>query len=178
MDDGPQWFCVSTIPNGERMAHVELSRAGWEAFVPMIRRPATRPGHDKPGRPERLVPLFRRYGFVRFDTADQHWRAIWRLPGIAALLSSSPCSPTPVPGEAIAIVRAQLGADGCLSPAARHRAVPLAAGTAVRLLAGPLGDLPALCTWSDGQRVRVLLSMLGRSVSVSTRQAAVEAVAV
>jgi hypothetical protein len=56
-------------------ADIQIRLAGFTVFAPSLWKAATRPRRDangvtRPGRPDRIVPSFARYLFVRFSRTD------------------------------------------------------------------------------------------------------------
>ena len=178
-----RWYCVRTGHGAEITADIEIRLAGFELFAPTVWKPATKPrrlanGAIQPGKPDRIVPLFPRYLFVRFHRLDDPWRRIRSLPGVETILSSTPESPIAVPDAAIEAIRGQCAPNGCIYPPERaiEGAAPLPVGIAARVTEGPMADLTGICTWSDGKRVRLLLQIMGRAVPVTVPQSTVAAI--
>ena len=154
-----RWYCLLLAPRAETAARDRLEDAGFGVFLPLvtiIRRHARR-------REARQVPAFPRYLFVRLDVAAPGWTRVYRLPGSGVLRIMGPRPETPAPLPAGTVERLQaagwdrpLGADA--TPAL------IEAGADVRVTDGPFVDHHGICQWSDGTRVRVLLSLLGRQV--------------
>ena len=72
-----------------------------------------------------------------------------------------------------------LSPNGCLYPPSQRFATdgiapPIPAGTVLRLTGGAMEGIEGLCEWSDGRRVRLLMTILGRPVAVTADRAAVE----
>lgn len=184
-----RWYCLRTDHNAERLAHQELSAANFEVFAPTIWKPAEEMrrytnGSVRRARPARVVPMFRRYVFVRLSLADPAWHRIVRMPGVANWIASVsvapglPAIPIAVRDEAIDHVREMLVND-CLYPP-RHFdlagvLLPLIeAGKRLRVLDGALADREAFCRASDGKRVEMMMRWFNRDTVVRTRQAGVE----
>jgi hypothetical protein len=53
---------------------------------------------------------------------------------------------------------------------------PIDPGTALRMLSGGMEGREGICEWSDGRRVRLLMHILGRPVTVTVSQGAVSTV--
>jgi transcription antitermination factor NusG len=82
-----------------------------------------------------------------------------------------------VPDSVIEAIQSRAHANGCLYPHAPASAVRLATGTRVRPVEGAFVDLVGnLSEMSDGKRVKVLLSIMGRQVPVVMPKSAVEVV--
>ncbi len=188
--DIERWYCVRTRHGAEITADFDIRRAGFTLFSPSLWKPGTPArrawdGSLRPARPALIVPLFRRYLFVRFRRDADDWRSIAHLPTVDRIFSSTRGQPTPVPDGAIDLIRSLCAPNGCVypdnermldGPAPVIRMPPIAPGTRTRLTAGPMADLAGICTWSDSKRVRLLLEIMGRTVSVTVARADVETV--
>ena len=178
-----RWYCVRTEYGQELRADIEIRRAEWELFNPTIWKPpipAKREANGvvRPAREARIVQLFPRYMFVRFLASNPRWREIAHLPGVERIMSTSPLRPTPVPDEALEVVRSMLAPNGCLYPPKQMpRGPKLATGTKIRIESGPFASWVGLVQWSDQRRVEVLLHMMGADRSVQISSAMVEVVA-
>lgn len=184
-DDTERWYCVRTFIGQDLTADIATRVAGYEVFAPTLWKPPTlttrdRNGIVRPALPARIVPLFLSYFFSKFRRADAHWTEILHLPGVRNIISSTPGHPIAVPDHVIDAIRAPLHPNGCdyrlQSPA---KAAPIAKGVRVRVMSGPMADameqdLIGICEMSDGKRVKVLLQIMGRAVSVSMAQSVVE----
>lgn len=177
---GLRWYCVRTGFNSEIIADIEIRLAGFAVFNPSVFRAATRPRRDhngvvRPGLPDRIVPMFPRYLFVEFDRSLPGWRRIRSLRGVNHIFGSGSETPTPVEAGAIARIRATLAANDCwYPPAHRTSGTPLAKGSKARITVGALYDRAGLVDMSDGQRVRLLMQLMGQSVAVLVNQSDVE----
>ncbi len=181
-----RWYCIRTDHMAELIADRELCEAGFTVFAPTIWKPAEEMrrytnGSIRRARPDRVVPLFRRYLFVHLNLTDPGWHAIDDLPGIERILSSAPPAPG-LPGQPVAVrdeaiewVRGLLAPNGCLYPPSYHN-TPIEAGTEIRMPSGPLAERAAVCRLSDGKRVVMMMTLFGREVPVTTLQALVEPV--
>ena len=188
VDTEERWYCVRTSFHGEIRTDLDIRDLGFSVFAPSLWRPPARARRDRngvlrPARPARLVPLFPRYLFVKFRRDLDHWHSIARLETVDCIFGSTPLRPTPVPDKAIDLIRGLCAPNDCVYPDNRRMTegyapaiprAPIEAGTRTRLMSGPMADLSGICTWSDGKRVRLLLEIMGRPVSVTVAQAAVE----
>ncbi|MEW5728878.1 MAG: transcriptional activator RfaH [Pseudomonadota bacterium] len=159
---GP-WYVVYTHANAERTALTNLCRQGMGAYLPVYlgeRRHAR--------RVERVArPLFPRYLFVAFDPAATRWRAILSTVGVSSLVCRDGL-PAPVPPGVVEKLRALEGADGMVR---LPEPPPIEPGRPVRMLNGAFIDRVGLCQgMSDGDRVVVLLDILGRPVRATVRR--------
>jgi transcription antitermination factor NusG len=82
-----------------------------------------------------------------------------------------------VPDSVIEAIQARAHANGCIYPTSPAQTTKLAKGTRVRPTEGAFTELVgSLSEMSDGKRVKVLLSIMGREVPVFMDQATVEVV--
>jgi transcription antitermination factor NusG len=183
--DEPRWYCVRTQWGQDIRADIAIRQSGFQVFAPTLWKPPSPArrslnGAMRPAREARIIPLFSRYLFARFNLAEPGWQAIRGLPGVEAILSSTPESPTPVPEPALEAVRSLCAPNGCVYPPGwefgRVAPVqrPLEAGCHLRVLYGPLADHVGICQMSDGRRVELLLEILGRTVRTRINQCDVE----
>lgn len=151
------WFVVYTHPHAEAKALANLRQQGYEGYLPWCRR------WRRHARRREIVrrPLFPRYLFVAFDAMTTRWRPILSTVGVAGLIRQGE-QPLAVPAGVVEQIRDGEGSGRFddLSPVAR-----LAAGALVRIKDGPFGDLIGrLQSLAEGDRVNVLLQLLGREV--------------
>jgi transcription antitermination factor NusG len=176
--DAARWYCARTRYGCEQDAAAEILSQGFEVFAPSIWKPATRARRNAagamiPAREASFGPLFRTYIFARFRLAD-YWQARSRVPSVEAILGLAPDAPTPLPDRAVELIRGMCDADGCFHE--DGEAPNSLVGSLVRMTEGPMDRFEGVCDWSDGQRVRVLLSLLGRDNPVTVPTAWVEPV--
>lgn len=182
--DPPRWYCVRTAVAAEQIADAEIWLAGFEGFWPTVWCPATKArrlphGAMRPARPDRVVPMFRRYGFVRFRRADP-WQRIRGLAGVDGILGTAPDTPVPMPDAAMSRLLALCGGTDCQYPRGvdihdLHAPVGIEVGATVRMLAGAMIDHIGVCEWSDAIEMRVGMNVLGRDVSFPVPRGWVEA---
>jgi transcription antitermination factor NusG len=160
---GARWHCAWTHFREERRAVLELRRRDFETYLPLRLDRQTRCAEV----------LFRGYVFLCFDPHQDPWGAIRSTPGVGGLICQAAGHPTPLPPGIVEHLVSRTSRRGVVDdPGDAPRA--LAVGTAVGLVTGPMAGLRGICQWSDEARVRLLLSLLGREVSVTVSRAAVE----
>src|SRR3990172_5588516 len=166
-----RWYVVYTQPRSEERALWHLSNQGFRCFLPKI---ALLRSHAR-RTTTILEPLFPRYLFARFNCAMTPWRSINGSRGVAQLLTRGP-DPVPVPHGVVERLAADTDDNGVTSPFAlgmlwKGRKVRINTGA----FAGQLAevDAPPL---SGGARVKLLLSLLGRTSSVELPACAFEPV--
>jgi transcription elongation factor/antiterminator RfaH len=152
-----RWFVVHTQPRRESFAIEHLHRQGFGTFCPMFRRTIR---HARK-RTTVLSALFPNYVFVQFDPSRDQWRCINGTRGVVRLISHHDV-PSMVPAVVVVALQQRLRDDGAMD-----WTTTLAVGEAVKVIEGPFADLIGTLERLDAcGRVRVLLDLLGRSVSV------------
>lgn len=163
-----QWFVVHTQPLKEATAQQHLSEQGFEAYLPRYKK--TRRHARKVD--EVLVPLFPRYLFIGIDLETDQWRSVLGTRGVSYLLMANG-HPAIVPTNIIQALKDQETGDGLVSI---NSMALFTKGDKIRVLDGAFKEYIAIFEkMDDKQRVHLLLSCLGREVSVSLPSYAVEA---
>ncbi|CAA6605026.1 Transcription antitermination protein nusG [Rhodospirillaceae bacterium LM-1] len=154
-----RWYAVHTQPKGERLAQDNLTRQGFDAYLPL---------YSKKRRHARKTdfvpaPLFPRYLFVNMDTEATRWRSIRSTYGVVHLVCQGE-TPVALPEGVVEAIRARHDEGGLVQ---LSLALPFKPGEKVEVLDGPFKELTGIFqSISDDQRVIVLLEMLGRPVKV------------
>jgi transcriptional antiterminator RfaH len=165
---GQQWYVVQTHPHAEGKAAAHLRRQGFDVYLP---RYARRRRHAR--RVDITAsPLFPRYLFVAIDLLHQRWRVIRSTVGVTNLVYSGD-EPAPVADGVIRRLKQREDSKGCVQLDLAPR---FSAGDAVRVVDGAFSDCFGLFeSMSDGERVLVLLELLGRKVRVTMDMDTIEA---
>jgi transcriptional antiterminator RfaH len=153
------WHVVQTHTHAEAKAQMHLARQGFETYLPRYlkrRRHARRVDMA-------ASPLYPRYLFVSFSTAIHRWRAIRSTVGVARLVCNGDL-PAAIDGSVIGGLKSRENADGFIRLEQRPR---FAIGEQVRIREGAFCDCLGLFeSFSDRERVTILLDLLGRKVRV------------
>ncbi|NQU57224.1 MAG: transcriptional activator RfaH [Rhodospirillales bacterium] len=153
------WCAVQTHIRSEDKAAFHLRRQGYTVFLPkhMKRRKHARRIDWVP------TPLFPRYLFVAIDDQAGRWWSIRSTVGVSDMIRFGDTVAT-VPDEIIAEIRARQDEKGMVK---LHAECGFKPGERVKIIDGPLNDMEGLfdCP-NDGDRVTVLLSLMGREVKV------------
>ena len=162
-----QWFVVQTRPNSERRAVEHLSRQGFEVYFPVYLK---RRSHA--GKIDMVAaPLFPRYLFIAIDLDSQPWRSIRSTFGVSQLVCRGD-RPAPLAGEIIAELRNREDEHGMV----RLGGSAFRPGEKVRVVGGAFADRFGMFdSMGDGERVAVLLDLLGRKVRVVMNVNVIEA---
>ena len=153
----PRWYVVNTLPHREFRAKHQLEKQGIYVFVPQ---------RIKTVRHARKltnvqVPFFPRYIFVELDLTFHRWRSVNGTFGVKSLIMQGD-APHPVPQGIIETMIASVDHSGLL-----RFENELKTGSKVRLIAGPFAEqLGILDRLDDSGRIRVLLNIMGRAISV------------
>jgi len=147
------------------MAERNLHRQRFQTFLPLHEETKRRAGRFI----VTLRPLFAGYMFVAFDTAKGGWRAINSTYGVTRLVSFGE-DPQPVPLDLISRLMLRCGDGGKLLPPRI-----LHPGDAVRISGGPFAEFVATVDKIDpGQRVWVLLDLMGRTARMAVQAEALQ----
>ena len=153
-----RWFVAQTHAHAEHKAAEHLARQGYLTYLPRYRK---RRRHAR-RVDEVAAPLFPRYLFIA-DAAAQRWRAIQSTIGISRLVCSGD-APAAVGSDVVDALRAREDERGFvrLDIGPRFRQ-----GDSVRVVDGAFAACLGLFeSMTDGERVAILLDLLGRKVRV------------
>lgn len=155
---GERWYVVQTLPVREASAQMQLQAQGFRTFLPRYRKTIR---HAR-----KLItvsaPFFPRYLFVALDLARDRWRSVNGTFGVAGLVMGDEF-PISVQHGVVENLAASCGTDGHV-----RLGGGLAVGQRVRVLSGPFADMIGkLGRLDGGERVQVLLRLLGGEVPVS-----------
>ncbi len=155
----PAWFLAYTRPRNETRAREQLARQGYETYLPLYR--ALR--RTAEGMAERREPLFPRYVFFRPGRPGQSITPVCSTLGVSHIVR---CGLAPATAEP-AVVDALREFETLSEQSDPAQLSPIQPGCRVAVLAGPLKGLDGLVSGRAGQRVTVLLDLLGRQPGVS-----------
>jgi transcriptional antiterminator RfaH len=160
------WYLVQLKPGGFVRAQTNLTRQGFETFMPL--RPETRRRAGQLRTEQR--PLFPGYLFVRVDPASAPWRKINSTYGVARLVSLSGRGPTRVPLPLVRALMRAAGEGSCVLDTSNFKV-----GASVSLISGPFaGALVRIAAAPEDGRVHVLMEMMGQAVRTAVPVRAVE----
>lgn len=151
---GAPWFCIWTKPTGESVALRELRNQNYPAFLPLFAKPL-------PNRQTKIEPLFLRYLFAQ--PVDGLWASMRNTRGVSDVIRDAAGRPKEVPTEIVAEIQSRSALDGIVHPDPAPR---LTAGQSARVLVGPFTGFVGVCLEDSGDRVKMLMSLLGRGSPV------------
>lgn len=148
------WYVAQLKPNGFVKARQNLLRQGFQVFMPM-REVTIRHARSEC---RSLRPMFLGYLFVSFDPNVTQWRCINSTFGVSRLISVRTDLPQAAPVALMREMFARCDEDDTVLPPEHLRQ-----GDAVQILNGPFAGLLAeVDTMTDGDRVALLLEVMGR----------------
>jgi transcription elongation factor/antiterminator RfaH len=160
--EGERWYAVHTLPFAEARAEAQLENQSFFTFLPKRQKTVR---HARKLRTV-IAPFFPRYLFVALDLKRDRWRSVNGTFGVSSIIMAGDL-PCPAPHGIVESMQSVADADGVLQ---LHS--DLKVGAAVRLAAGPFAEqLGILDRLDDSGRIRVLLNMFGRQVTVSLNRA-------
>lgn len=163
---GISWHVAQAQPHREARAVSELAKQGFEVFLPR---------YVKQVRHARRVTniaaaLFPGYLFVGFSP-QARWRSINGTPGIIRLIMAGE-APAPIERDIVEGLMARRDERGYIPLPPREA---LQSGEAVRIAGGSFAETLGLFEETrDGERVAILLDLLGRKVRVLMDEALIE----
>ncbi len=169
MDPILAWYVIQTKPKKEEDVTSYLSMKGLEIFSPLMEDFVIRNGVIC----RIFKPLFPSYIFGKFELEKDYSLVRWAR-GVKKVLGAAGSYPTPIAEEVVEIIRRRADAQGIV-----RRSSHFQADDPVRIKSGPLKDLLGIFErWlSDGERVRILLNLIGYQPSVELHFSLIEKVA-
>jgi transcriptional antiterminator RfaH len=164
----PRWYLAQTQPRAEAKASLNLRRQGFEIYLPRYLKQRRHARRVEPV----LAPLFPGYIFVAIDVDAQRWLSIDSTFGVTRLVCDGD-RPAAVPPAIISALKCREDAKGLVVLDQRPRFLQ---GDKVRVLEGAFRDCYGFYDgMSAGERVAILLDLLGRKVRVVLHTDIIEA---
>ena len=157
------WYCVNTRNGWMKQCIRNIERQGFKTFYPMFRVPYVTPPPGRKAKP-RFRPLFPNYLFVSFDIHLDHWQPLVSTYGVKRLFRYGSGLPLRLPEAGLALIESQH--EDPDAPLKRAVLLPRPvvedlAGRIVEVVGGAFDKHRPLCKWSDEERVRLVISLLG-----------------
>ena len=164
-----EWFVIQTKPKKEEEAKFYLSPKGLEIFSPLMEDFVTRNGITN----KQFKPLFPSYIFGKFELEKDYPLVRWGR-GVKKVLGLGGNYPTPISEEVVDLIKRRTDSDDIA-----RKCYYFESNDRVRIKSGPLKDLLGIFErWvSDGDRVRVLLNLIGYQPAVEMHYSMIEKVA-
>lgn len=152
------WYLIYSKPKQERQAREQLTRQGYETFLPLMRCKKRRQNR----RIEVIEPLFPRYLFIHLSTTHDNWSPIRSTVGVSDMVRFGG-EPARVPEPLIAFLHEQMDENGVRD----MRPAPPAVGERVRIDSGTFAGFEGILTARTGRdRVILLLEIAGGGARV------------
>ena len=152
----PRWFVVETYWSFEGKVAKSLNEQGYRVFYPEVVAEWRRKRNRKA---DQRSPLFPRYIFVNFDVNQTPWRPIYGTTGVVRIFGVNPEAPTPLPHGVIEELLGRPEIPAKYAP-------PDLTGKILEINEGPMQHFTGVCTWSTAKRVRVLMQLFERDVTI------------
>lgn len=164
-----RWYAARVKPRQEAVALLNLHRQSFETYAPRVMIERVRGKRISIER----EPLFPGYILVKFALDNDSWRSINGTRGVLSLLSFSENGiPTPLPTREVeSLQRREIAGKLFLSEIKR-----ISRGDCVRVKFGAAADKIGRVIFTRGERVELLLNLLGRQTKVKAPLHAVEVV--
>ena len=153
----PGWYVVYTKPRKEAFVECQMQRQGIRVFFPQLLIPGTPTRRAK----RRIVPLFPNYLFVHLQEAREYDCVRW-TPGVSYIVNFHG-TPAPINNAIIQFLQQHTSSEGYITAQST-----LSAGQETQINDGPFAGLAGIIQHPPNARgrVKVLLTLLGREVSV------------
>lgn len=162
-----RWYAVNTHPHQEDRAERNLQRQGYATFLPVQRKTRRHARRIDTVR----ATLFPSYMFVSLDIETQAWSPINSSYGVRRIIHQNG-RPAALPDRFVAGLQGATDEDGFVVEDVETFKI----GDRLRILAGPFADrIGAMVRLPAGDRITVMLDLLGREVQVSAPRNAITA---
>ena len=154
-----EWFILQFKPNSHHQATKNLTRQGFETFLPL---------HDATSRKlSRFVntskPLFPGYMFIRFNRAEAEWHKINNTYGVSRLITFNSILKS-IPTSFVDSLMKRYDLSGKLLPIQK-----LKKGDQVTVLTGPFANFIATVEkYEADHRISILMDLMGRKTKIQT----------
>ncbi len=156
-----KWYVAQIKPNGFDRAVSNLTRQGFQTFMPMQKKTVRHARQLK----NVLRPVFPGYLFIQFGADCADWRKINSTFGVARLISFEQSVPAAVPEGLMAGLQARCDAKQCLESLDN-----LKVGERVEMVAGAFAGFVGEVEDMVGQdNVRVLLDIMGQYARIDVQ---------
>jgi transcriptional antiterminator RfaH len=154
-----EWFILQFKSNSHHLAAKNLTRQGFETFLPL---------HDTTSRRlSRFIntskPLFPGYMFIKFDRAEYAWHKINSTYGVSRLITFNSVLKS-IPTIFVDHLMKRYDSTGKLIPIQK-----LKKGDHVTVLKGPFANFIATVEkYESDQRIWILMDLMGRKTKIIT----------
>jgi transcriptional antiterminator RfaH len=163
-----KWYVIQTKPKREEEVKSYLSTKGLEMFFPLMEKFVLKNGRVTRG----IAPLFPSYLFGKFDLYSSYSLVRWAR-GVRKILGFGGY-PSPVADEVVELIKCRTDENEVLRKVRNFQA-----NDVIRVTFGPMRDLLGIFEkWmSDGERVTILLNLIGYQPTIELHYSMLEKVA-
>jgi len=162
------WYVIQTKPGNEHRVESNLSNQGIEVFLPLLESFQYSSGKMI----QKIKSLFPDYVFATLDINLHYYKVKWTR-GVNKILGNG-SEPLPVSEKVIQTIKDRMGENHFVKLDEE-----LKEGAIVQFTSGPFKDLMGVFDkkMSDGERVRILLNLIGVDASVQVSRHQIKKVA-
>ena len=166
--DNSHWYVIQTKPGNEHRVETNLSNQGIEVFLPLLECFQYSSGKMI----QKIKSLFPDYVFATLDINLHYYKVKWTR-GVNKILGNG-SEPLPVSEKVIQTIKDRMGENHFVKLDEE-----LEEGAIVQFTSGPFKDLMGVFDkkMSDGERVRILLNLIGVDASVRVSRHQIKKVA-
>jgi transcription antitermination factor NusG len=152
------WLVIITKPNQVGLALAQLAAQDYEPFLPLTL------SERKIGRKivQVRVPLFGGYIFVPYTEGETDWGPIISTRGVCRIIASRTGVPLLLGDDVIAEIRGRMDESSGVVELEEAVRTIWVKDDPVAIVEGPLAGFSGLFVSNEGDRVMVLLDLLGR----------------
>jgi transcriptional antiterminator RfaH len=160
------WYLVNCKARQESVARENLTRQGYETYLPFMRDVRRRQGR----RVSLIAPMFPRYLFIHLNCETDNWAPIRSTLGVVSIVRFGRTAAS-VPDDLLAMLRSREDAQGIqILPVEEYKP-----GSRVRITQGGFAGYEGIFQAATGRdRVTVLLDVLGRKARATVDSASIE----
>jgi len=154
-----EWFILQFKPNSHHQAIKNLTRQGFEVFLPL--------NYTTSRKLSRFIntskPLFPGYMFIRFNRAESKWHKINNTYGVSRLITFNSILRS-IPTSFVDSLMKRYDLSGKLLPIQK-----LKKGDQVTVLSGPFANfIASVEKYEADQRIWILMDLMGRKTKIQT----------
>ena len=154
-----EWFILQFKSNSHHIAAKNLTRQGFETFLPLYDTTSRRTSRFI----NTFKPLFPGYMFIRFDKAECEWHKINNTYGVSRLVTFNSILKA-ISTTFVDSLIMRYDSSGKLLPIEK-----LKKGDKVKVLRGPFADFIATVEkYEANQRIWILMDLMGRKTNIQT----------
>jgi transcriptional antiterminator RfaH len=153
------WYVAQCLPKNESLAILNIRKQGFNCYWPRYEL-KQRIGLKR----SYYHGVFPTYLFVQFDVRNRAWKALCNTYGIRKILGATEQGVLPLPPGFVEDM-VDNNPDGVME-APKQNGTNYIYGDQVRIMEGALAGHRAILQYSEKGRVGLLLTLLGRKVSV------------